>query len=219
MRLQKSLYSKYLYIREKRLHATWMNREAELTWLPDVLMWTREANWFRSRRALFLERFPHHLGGLARSLLDGLEHAPSLANERLAHAPPTLLHGDFHLDNLMFDSGPVFLDWSRPVRGPAALNLAELLFDMTPLRNLDAVFRRYFATLEETSRYPLDRAALEQQLGGALLRKFATATCGVALWQPSTPREAQLIELGIRQASDAVAFWHERNPALFLSFR
>ena len=201
-----------------RLQAKWSNHEVELAWLPNALVWTREAEWFRSRRKLFLERFPDRLGDLARSLLGRLEHAPGVANERLANATPTLSHGDFHLDNLMFERGePVFLDWSRPVRESAAHNLAGLLFDMAALDNFDSVLNCYLDAFGAIVRPP-ERAVLERQLGGALLRKFAAATCGVALWQPSTQREAQLIEAGVERSSRAVTFWHERDPELFSAF-
>lgn len=96
-----------------RLHATWLEHpKLELSWISDVSTWTRESNWFHSRRILFLERFPNHLDGVARVLLDKIELAPAVANERLKDAPLTLLHGDFRLDNIIFEqqAEPVFLD-------------------------------------------------------------------------------------------------------------
>ena len=47
------------------LRAAWQEhpRLAGLSWLPDVSIWNRENDWFRSRRALFLKRFGDRLQG------------------------------------------------------------------------------------------------------------------------------------------------------------
>lgn len=61
----------------------------------------------------------------------------------------------------------------------------------------------------------LDGRTVRHQLGGMFLRKFAIATCGVALWQPASPREAALIDAGIQRALQALHYWYEHDPALF----
>lgn len=47
----------------------------------------------------------------------------------LASAPATLIHGDMHLDNVLFrdDTTPVILDWAHLSRGPSALDVAPFL--------------------------------------------------------------------------------------------
>ncbi|MDX1417753.1 MAG: hypothetical protein R3293_26365 [Candidatus Promineifilaceae bacterium] len=47
------------------------------------------------------------------------------------------------------------------------------------------------------------------------MQKFEKATCGMALWQPTLPRAAAMIEKGIASADKAVNFWHRRDPELF----
>lgn len=206
-----------------RLHTTWLGHPklAELSWMSEVSTWKTESDWFHSRRTLFLERFPDHLNGLARLLLDKIEFAPRVANERLRDAATTLLHGDFHLDNLLFEkqTEPVFLDWSRPVKGAPALNLVTLLFFMTPLKNFDTVFDCYLGKFNEISKSSLKRAVLEKQLGGGFLRAFAISTCGAARWQPASTRGVQILEASIKQRSKTVDFWHRRDPKLFSFLR
>jgi thiamine kinase-like enzyme len=144
-----------------------------------------------------------------------------VANERLANAPETLLHGDFHLDNFLFEkkTEPVILDWSRPTRGPQVHNLANLLFEMTSLQNFDSVFDFYIGEFNKFAETSLNKAILEKQLGGTVLRKFELSTCGSALWQPSLPRAVRMLDVSIERASKIVEFWQERDPKLFSFLR
>jgi hypothetical protein len=179
------------------------------------------AEWFHSRRTHFLKRFDDRLSGMARSLLDQLEFAPKVANERLANAPSTLLLGDFHLDNIVFEkqNEPVMLDWSRPVVGPQALNLASLVFGMTPLNNFDLICECYIDEYNKVGETSFERAVLERHLDGALLRRFSSSTCGIALWQPSLPRAVEMIDVSIEQTNRTVEFWQSRDPELFSFLR
>jgi hypothetical protein len=53
------------------IHAAWQQPElAAAAWLPAIGRLEREAGWFASRRALFLERFADHLDPFARRLLE-----------------------------------------------------------------------------------------------------------------------------------------------------
>ena len=202
-----------------KFHATWLQHPklAELSWIPDLSTWNRDIDWFQPRRARFLERFPDHLNGLARLLLDKIELAPVVSNARLSEAPKTLLHGDFHLDNLLFENEtePVFLDWSRPIIGTPARNLVRLLLFMAPLLDFDDLFDCYLDGFNQVSNKPFPPKALEKQLGGELLRAFAISTCGIARWQPVTERGARMLGPGIKKAKEAVEFWQKRDPALF----
>ena len=205
------------------MHARWADRArlTEVPWLTDVALWTRDRDWFRSRRETFLARFGQRLEGLPLALLMQLESAPEVANTRLKDAPVTLLHGDLHLDNFLFadENEPVLLDWSRPLRGPAALNVADLLFEMVPLALFDEVLEEYLQTFRQQSEREADRSAFERQLGGALLRKFALATCGVARWKPGSARQIEIIDRGVERASRAATFWAGRDTQLFSFLR
>ena len=201
------------------LHTTWLEHTelAEFPWLPESSHWTLSSEWFQSRRNLFLERFGKTFDGVAEALLAKLELAPKLVNEHLTSAPRTLLHGDFHLDNIMFErqTEPVLLDWSRPIKGPLVLNLAKLLFAMTPLQNFDEVLTHYLETFNSKTRKPLSSTDIEKQLGGAFLRKFTLSTLAMVRSQMPPPRGPQLLEMGFKQASQAADFWYERDPELF----
>jgi fructosamine-3-kinase len=201
------------------VHAAWQQQPelAAAGWLPAIGRLEREAGWFASRRALFLERFADRLDPFARRLMERIESLAARANERLSPAPETLLHADLHLDNVLFqhDSGqPVLLDWARAARGPAALDLADLLFFIGRPADFNQLFTAYIQALRRGG-VQADEAALHDALGGALFRKFISATCGVARWQPASAREAAMIAVGLRRALDAVAMWRQRDPALF----
>lgn len=197
------------------LHATWLgsSKLTSLEWFIDRSQWPREKQWLESRRALFLERYGDRLDHLTSKMLGQVETALLAANQRLAGADKTLLHGDLHLDNLVFAGGqePVLLDWSRCLVGPAAYNLADLLFVMCQEASFDEVLAAYVDAFTGWG-HPLDEAALIEQLDGALVWVFIRGTCGVARWQPSSEREKQLVEFGIQRLIEAVHFWTNRHP-------
>lgn len=185
-----------------RLHGSWW-RSAELeavAWLPDTPWLALDRGWFAPRRARFLQRFPHHLDEHGRELLDDLETVYAGALEQLAGAPQTLLHDDFHLDNIVFDRAtgdPILLDWARAARGPAVLDLAELLLAIAEPHAREHVLAAYTAELARQGVPEPDIDALDICLTAAVVVSFVKATCGVARWEPASPREAQMIELGI----------------------
>lgn len=201
------------------LHATWLAHRAleEATWLPAVAVWERGPDWFEPRRALFLERFGDRLDAPARTLLDRIVEAQVVANERLAGAAITLVHADLHLDNLVFVNGtePVFLDWARCAKGPLALDLYDLLFPMIQSTDREQVLAVYLEEFAARAGQSPELEALRFQLGGVFLRKFAIATCGVARWQPASPREAAMIDVGLQRALQDLQYWSIHDPALF----
>jgi aminoglycoside/choline kinase family phosphotransferase len=199
------------------LHGKWLNHPEldAVEWLPSTCPWQPAPTWLASRRLLFLERFGDQLDDFSRSLLDQLEHAPQIVNDRLAAAPITLLHGDFHLDNILFENNgtPVILDWSRCARGPLVFDLANLLFDMCEPDHIEATMATYIKALRNHSAPELDAAQLSKQLGAAVLRLFTVQTCGIAVWKPRTEREQSIITASIQRAVQAVHYWREREPA------
>ncbi len=62
----------------------------------------------------------------------------------------------------------------------------------------------------------LDDTSIRHQLGGALLRKFMNATCGVARWQPASVREEAMIQLELKRILLALAAWQQQDPELFV---
>lgn len=201
------------------LHAIWLAHGAleDSAWLPSLASWERGPDWFAPRRALFMERFGHRLDARARALLDRIVEAQDVANERLADADITLLHADLHLDNFVFVNGtdPVFLDWARCAKGPLALDLYDLLYPMIQEADRERVLATYLDAFAAWAGKAPGLAALWRQLGGVFLRKFAIATCGVARWQPASPREAAMIDVGLQRALHELRYWSAHDPALF----
>jgi aminoglycoside phosphotransferase (APT) family kinase protein len=202
------------------LHANWWAR-SELHvahWLPSVRVLQRDPDWFSSRCELFLRRFGDRIDSASSRLLERVEAAQARANERLAEAPMTLLHADLHLDNVVFVGGtehPVLLDWARVAQGPAALDLADLLFTMAPIEQAERILAVYLGEMHRRGVGNCDETALRHQLGGALLRKFINATCGVARWQPTSEREREMIELGLQRIEQAIKIWRVQDAELF----
>lgn len=202
-----------------RVHARWWGASelAREPWLRSLSHWDRDEVWFAPRRARFLERFPGRLDPLALKLLKRIQLAPARFNARLSDAPETLIHADFHLDNLLFerpDGAPVILDWAGVSRAPAVLDLANLLFGIGRIEHVDTLLTRYHDALR-AGGVVIDRSTLEYWLGGAILRRFALGTCGVARWEPKSPREEAMIDGGIERVMRMVRFWRDRDPELF----
>jgi aminoglycoside phosphotransferase (APT) family kinase protein len=197
------------------LHATWWE-SPELSrtgWLPPMSVRSRE--WLLTRREKCLERFGDRLPPLARELLDRVESVNAHALARLEGAPQTLLHADLHLDNVLFDGGvdhPIILDWARVSRGPAAIDLVELLFLMSP--DWESALTIYLDEMRHRG-VAVDEPALCRQIGGALLRRFISATCGVSRWDAPSEREKKLIETDQARVFRAIEAWNDRNPDLF----
>ncbi len=120
---------------------------------------------FRERHPdLFDEEFERLVGWVSEN---GVETIERMQGE----APPTLVHGDLRLDNLVFrGEEPVFFDWQAIRRGPAAYDVAWFLSgasdDLTP-EDEAVLLRVYHAALEEygVSGYPFEAFERHYQLG------------------------------------------------------
>lgn len=200
------------------LHGTWLESQNLLqhAWIEDQSDWDPGISWFESRRTLLLERFGERFHSFSRRVLTNLELAPGVVRSRLANAPVTLLHGDFHLDNILFEGEePVLLDWSRVLRGPGVFNLADLVFEMTSLKHVDEILEAYLQEFNRLANQKVDLRTLEKQLGGAFLRKFTVSTCGIARWEPKLPRGVAIAERTMTMACDCLEAWRNRDPELF----
>jgi hypothetical protein len=113
-----------------QMHAAFWNRvdEPELSWVPRM-HWMR--HWFqvvyRQNWSGFVERWGGRLPRTAEAA-GWLEPNGVKLIEALAALPPTLLHGDYRLDNMCLfegDSGElcnVTFDWQSPSRGPGVID-------------------------------------------------------------------------------------------------
>jgi len=129
-------------------HAHWWGR-ANHGWLPSWVGDPAErAARFRRQLDIVLdrygERFPPVFAELARELANGYE--PIL--RALAVSPTTVIHGDLHLDNLIFTGdGVVLLDSQGVAVGPAIVDLG--LFIVSSLSVAD----RRAAEMDLLARY------------------------------------------------------------------
>jgi Phosphotransferase enzyme family len=203
-----------------RFHLRWWNHERlrNTSWIPSVTQVWRGADWFTSRREEFLSRFQDRLLPACRLLIECIETVERRSNTMLAALPETLLHGDLHLDNVMFEDGgarPVILDWARVCRGPAVLDLCELAFGMVRTDNVDAILTAYAAEFDKNDLGASYETTIAKGLTGALLRRFITSTCGIARWNPASQREQKLIEAALTSVQVSILAWRERDPEGF----
>ena len=121
------------------MHAAWWDRPAlaSMDWIPefDQLTATRHAIC-REAWPEFVERYRRHFPDLCNrvgpALIDGLD----TVRHAMSQAPPTLLHGDFRPDNVMFAAGgagppAAFVDWQVMLRGPGPMDVAYFLLSAT----------------------------------------------------------------------------------------
>ena len=121
------------------MHAAWWDSPAlaSLDWIPvfDELTATRHAIC-REAWPDFVERYQGRLPDLCTSIGPALIDSLDIVRRALSQAPPTLLHGDFRPDNVMFaadGSGApaAFVDWQVMLRGPGLMDVAYFLVSAT----------------------------------------------------------------------------------------
>ncbi|MBW8484123.1 phosphotransferase [Actinomadura parmotrematis] len=99
----------------------------------------------------FKERYAARLEPEVMGLIE--DFLPSIGGYlAVGDAPPTLAHGDFRADNLLFGGPrPVVLDWQTCIYGPGPSDLAYFLGSSLPVRvrrdHEEALVRRYHAAL------------------------------------------------------------------------
>ena len=109
-------------------HARWLGRAP--TGFP---RWgdrieARQAGYERNL-GVFLERFGDRLPVEARTIAERLRPRLAEVIAPLVAREQTLIHGDLHLDNVLFAAGrPVILDWQTPSIGPAILDVVMFVF-------------------------------------------------------------------------------------------
>ncbi|MCB0993586.1 MAG: phosphotransferase [Acidimicrobiales bacterium] len=156
-----------------------------LTWPSVAPSVDREVDIERVRRAL--ERF---------------EQA-----QRSSGTPPTLVHGDFRLDNLFLPRAgglPVIVDWQLAQVGLGATDVARFLSD-----SVEAATRRGRAVEFVTAYhdellaagvtdYPLDRCIEDVRLG--LVVNLPNPVSAAAAVRPPDGRAARLLEVMVRRS-------------------
>lgn len=153
----------------------------------------------------FLARHGGALPPSVRGLLRRLESNYAAVLAELGRTPHTLVHGDLHLDNVMFFNDPgadrpaVVLDWQGVRRGPAVIDVASVVFGALPSEDRraaeDDLLRAYAGRLSAhgVESYPLGQ--LRKDLRLALLCQVAGRVGWLAQADPDelSDREQDLI--------------------------
>ena len=133
-------------------------------WMADVDIAPRMLHTaYRRSRAAFDTRFRGHQPDHVFALADWLDtHAVELFH-RFGQAPPTIIHGDYRLDNLFFDGSRVIAaDWQGVSRGPGVFDAAYFLSGCidadAPRAEIEALVRTYHDALLEAgvADYPYE---------------------------------------------------------------
>ncbi|HZO73173.1 MAG TPA: phosphotransferase [Ktedonobacteraceae bacterium] len=140
-------------------HSQWWNCSPldVPSWLP---MWGGNPQEAQERYQQcinpFLQRFGERVLQKVRRMIDALATSYGAVRSRLCQAPVTMIHGDLHLDNILFnmgehESGVTIIDWQSVARGRGAIDLALFLFDSLAIPKRRAVeydlLRRYHERL------------------------------------------------------------------------
>jgi aminoglycoside phosphotransferase (APT) family kinase protein len=199
------------------VHAPFWDRTSEPpvsgtpVWRPDPAERTAQTS---AALPPFLDAWDAFLSPRERNAIEAAPSRLPAAFATLFAAPVTLIHGDLHVDNLLFrpDGTPVVLDWARVSLGPAALDVAGSQIRRRGPGGHRANGRAFALQYAEALRargvagYGVDRveadaaAAAAVQLAGTIRWAARADESKLAI-----PRVRELVEAGIRVAVDAVA--------------
>ena len=189
-------------------HAAWWQHAAlaHLAWLPrwpsdPATSAARYDGQVESVSDRYGERIPATVHELMRQLVGQYESVLNALSQR----PVTMIHGDFHLDNLVFSRpgeppAVTVIDWQSVARGPAVVDLS--LFMVGSLSAADRrasefdLLSRYHQLLVEhgVREYSFDDLQADYRL--ALLWQLAGTVGWLARIEPRTldGRELALVE-------------------------
>lgn len=201
-----------------RMQARWLGRLDGEAWLPAAPRFRRDVDYLTTRRVDYVARFGPITDPVTLRLFQAIPALVATADELLAGATPTLLHGDLALDNILFlppGNRPAIIDWAHCEQGPGVFDLAAVLFRMAPCDAFGTVVEGYLAELRGAGVDGLDRRTVVRRLGGAMIHEFITRTCGVARWTADTPRGLDILDASVRRTPHVVAAWRGLDPELF----
>lgn len=197
-----------------RFHAAWWQHPAldTLAWLSDG---SSDADARQARYSAmadeFLDRYGARFDQRIRVLVGQLRTSYDRLLQILATPPHTLIHGDLHLDNILFHLGTserhvTILDWQSIARGRGVLDLALFLADSLTSETRRAceaeLLDDYHALLvaHGVEDYSHDDLLRDYRL--ALLRQFAGLVGWLGAVEVATlaGRERALVEEMLRGA-------------------
>jgi aminoglycoside phosphotransferase (APT) family kinase protein len=177
-----------------RLHAAWWSWSDQLASLPvwsgDRAAWLERQSRYRDRWATFVAHYGLALPTRIRAMGDRLGDNLVDVLERLNKGPRTVIHGDLHLDNVIFTPDDpqrpvVVLDWQSVCQGPVAVDLAQLVTGSLSVADRqaheDRLLRVHARTLGRLGVPGSDLANLYEQYVLALIVRFV----GVVGWVAS----------------------------------
>jgi hypothetical protein len=171
-------------------------------WLPRLITDPEDSQRrYRAYLDPFLKRYGHQLPPPVQEMLRRLRTGYAAVLAMLTQAATTAVHGDLHLDNIVFDAGQpaAILDWQSLCRGPAALDLAEIVFGSLPAAERRAseadLFSRYTARLRDHGVDDYTPELLHRDCRLALLRQVAGRVGWLANADPEqlSGRESALV--------------------------
>lgn len=176
------------------LHArTWVQDGGEIlaSWLSPA--WDPE-RW-SDRLARAANRYPGTFTPDLRRRLHAFDVEAHVAGRDLAHGPAAWIHGDPHLDNVLWrpDGTPVLIDWATATLGPPAVDLAVLLlsfsFGATPVLPPAGLIGVYVGGLRNRG-LELSEAEVTMQVRRALTRQIQGVVGFIGMPDEPTDRRA-----------------------------
>jgi aminoglycoside/choline kinase family phosphotransferase len=156
------------------------------------------------RTAPFLLRYSETLPVAVRARIDVLPSRLDTLSAVLASAPATLIHTDFHLDNVLFleDGEPAVLDWPGARRGAAAIDVGRFLVEGVAdalLPEHTALVARYRSSRAQAGA-PVD-PEFDDQLDATLDLQLVHMIIWAGAPEPSNnhPRMPKLVEAFCRR--------------------
>jgi aminoglycoside phosphotransferase (APT) family kinase protein len=192
----------------------WNASDAGVASLPlwDAVAEKRLSN-LRETLPIFLAEWQGRVPDAAFAFATDLVKRTEDAYGELKAAPITLVHGDLHLDNVLFarDGTPIVLDWPGTSRGPAAADFGHFLAEsMSPaLRRARqrALADRHVAALATQGVIGYTAEALRRDAERVMIILFGAAirwAAGPNAPKPDAPRAPRLAESLLRNTALAV---------------
>jgi len=198
------------------LHGKWYldPRLSKWEWIGDPYRpaFDMMGELFESSWAMATDRYAHRVPPRAFAWTEAFHpQATSWMRDRYCKLPSTFTHGDYRLDNLLFDQDDVaIIDWQSVLPNPGTTDLfffllTSLSVDMRREIEME-LFDLYLEALGNTGRQSagFNSDTLWSLYREALLFYSATTTAGVVHMDPRNERGLRLIDTLVERCMAAV---------------